>query len=160
MCQSIEQLSEISLAEKLGRSHRLWRTAVDHELSPLGLTYPRWSALWKLFRLGDKVSQKVLANALEIELPSLMRTLGQLEQQGLIERHCCSEDKRARIVCMTAEGKTLLKQVERRVIDIRKELLAGINHAELNQLERIVTLISNNATDKLAQQKILNINEK
>ena len=84
MKKDLEMLRELSLAEQLGRLHRLWRTVADLELAPLGLTHPRWTALWKLSRLGGHLSQKTLAEALEIELPSLMRTLGQLEEQGLI----------------------------------------------------------------------------
>jgi len=79
MHKYIEQLTETSLGERLGRLHRLWRMVADNELAPLGLTHPRWTALWKLRRMGDHISQKQLAESLEIELPSLMRTLGQLE---------------------------------------------------------------------------------
>lgn len=123
----------------------------DVELAPLGLTHPRWTALWKLLRLGDNVSQKVLADALEIELASLMRTLGQLEEQGLVERHCCTKDKRARIVSLTPAGKDVLKQVEARIIHVRGELLAGISASELGEFERIISLISENALAKLAK---------
>lgn len=151
MYKELERLKELSLAEHLGRLHRLWRTVADVELAPLGLTHPRWTALWKLLRLGDNVSQKVLADALEIELASLMRTLGQLEEQGLVERHCCTKDKRARIVSLTPAGKDVLKQVEARIIHVRGELLAGISATELGEFERIISLISENALAKLAK---------
>ncbi|MBB1273364.1 transcriptional regulator SlyA [Psychromonas sp. SR45-3] len=151
MRQELERLKELSLAEHLARLHRRWRTVAEIELAPLGLTYPRWTALWKLLRLGDKVSQKVLANALEIELPSLMRTLGQLEEQGLIERHCCDKDKRARIVDLTPAGKETLKTIETRIIQVRMDLLEGISPTELNEFERIISLITDNANQKLAK---------
>jgi len=150
MRQELERLKELSLAEHLASLHRLWRNVADIELAPLGLTYPRWTALWKLLRLGDKVSQKILANALEIELPSLMRTLGQLEQQGLIERHSCDKDKRARIVVLTPTGKEILKKIEARIIEVRMDLLEGISPTELNEFERIMSLITVNANEKLA----------
>lgn len=151
MYKELEQLKELPLAENLGRLYRLWRTVADVELAPLGLTHPRWTALWKLSCLGDKVSQKVLADALEIELPSLMRTLGQLEEQGLIERYSCTTDKRARIVSLTLVGKRVLKQVETQIIYVRGELLAGIDADELSEFERIISLISDNALAKLAK---------
>ena len=47
----LERLRELSLAEQIARMHRLWRTAADLELAPLGLTHPRWTALWKLSRM-------------------------------------------------------------------------------------------------------------
>ncbi|MEZ8886307.1 MULTISPECIES: transcriptional regulator SlyA [unclassified Vibrio] len=151
MQKEFDHMKELSLAEQLGRLHRLWRTSVDIELAPLELTYPRWTALWKLWRLGDNLSQKVLANALEIELASLMRTLAQLEQQGLIERHCCPHDKRARLVNLTPAGLDLITKVEVTIINIRSQLLLGINAEELTEFERVINLIGNNALTKLAK---------
>ncbi|MFB2830967.1 transcriptional regulator SlyA [Aeromonas jandaei] len=147
--KDLERLRELSLAEQIARMHRLWRTAADLELAPLGLTHPRWTALWKLSRMGNHVSQKTLADALEIELPSLMRTLGQLEEQGLIERHCCSQDKRARIVSVTPTGQTLLDQIANRIMNIRRELLAGIDEETLSLFEATVQRISANALSKI-----------
>ncbi|MGY3869607.1 transcriptional regulator SlyA [Aeromonas crassostreae] len=152
MVKDLEMLRELSLAEQLARLSRLWRTVADHELAPLGLTHPRWTALWKLSRLGGSLSQKSLADALEIELPSLMRTLGQLEEQDLIARHCCHQDKRARIVTLTPAGKALLDQIEDRIIGVRRELLGGISNQDLIQFEQIIARISTNAIDKLEQQ--------
>jgi MarR family transcriptional regulator for hemolysin len=152
MMKDLEMLRELSLAERVGRLHRLWRTVADLELAPLGLTHPRWTALWKLSRLGGHLSQKTLADALEIELPSLMRTLGLLEEQGLVERHCCCKDKRARIVTLTPEGKALLDQIEDRIMDIRRDLLTGISQRELEQFEDIVHRISANALGKIGSQ--------
>lgn len=149
MIDDIEILRELSLAEQMGRAIRLWRTVVDRELLPLGLTHPRWSALWKLQRLNDNISQKTLANALEIELPSLMRTLNQLEEQGLIIRHCSETDKRVRIISLTAAGKSLMKKVEKGIMQIRQELLSGLAPAELSILEKAIQQISHNALDKL-----------
>lgn len=145
----LERLRELSLAEQIARMHRLWRTTADLELAPLGLTHARWTALWKLSRMGTHVSQKTLAEALEIELPSLMRTLGQLEEQGLIERHSCSQDKRARIVCVTPAGQTLLDQIAGRIMRLRQELLVGIDEQSLRQFEAIVQRISANAIGRI-----------
>ena len=147
----LERLRELSLAEQIARMHRLWRTAADLELAPLGLTHPRWPAMWNRSRMGYHVSQTTLAEALEIELPSLMRTLGQLEEQGLIERHCCSQDKRARIVCVTPAGQTLLDQIADRIMNIRRELLGGIDEQTLQLFEATVQRISANALSKIEQ---------
>jgi len=153
MDKLLDHLRELSLAEHLGRSHRLWRMVADAKLVPLGLTHPRWTALWKLQRMGDGVGQKALADALEIELPSLMRTLAQLEQQQLILRHCCDQDKRARIVWLTDAGRQLLDQMETLIVQVRLDLLDGISEAELTQFEQILQRITNNAQRQLAAKK-------
>ncbi|EGQ7901294.1 MarR family transcriptional regulator [Vibrio alginolyticus] len=151
MIQDINSLRDLSLAEKLSRVARLWKMVADRELEPLNLTYPRWTALWKLYRMGDNISQKHLAEALEIELASLMRTLKLLEEQSLIVRYCCEHDKRARIVSLTEEGKTLLKQMEARILQVRSKLLTDINDQELQQLSLILDQIAHNALDSLSE---------
>jgi len=78
-------------------------------------------------------------------------TLGQLEEQGLIERHCCSQDKRARIVCVTPAGQTLLDQIADRIMNIRRELLGGIDEQTLQLFEATVQRISANALSKIEQ---------
>lgn len=146
-----QQLSEHALAEKLGRTSRLWRGVADRYLNPLGLTHPRWTALWKLARLNGPVSQKRLAQSLELELPSLMRTLGQLEEQGLVERHSSETDKRARNVMITEAGTQILAEIEQRILGIRQSVLAGISESQLKTFENTLLQISSNA-EKLLEE--------
>ncbi|ADT89062.1 transcriptional regulator SlyA [Vibrio sp. Vb2880] len=152
MIQDINSLYELTLAEKLARVSRLWKMVADRELAPLGLTHPRWTALWKLQRLGDNISQKHLAEALEIELASLMRTLNQLEEQSLITRHCCSSDKRARIVSLTEQGRSMIKLMETRILQVRRQLLSHINDEELLKLGQVLEQIANNALESLSDK--------
>ncbi|MCG6232399.1 transcriptional regulator SlyA [Vibrio furnissii] len=152
MIQDINSLYELTLAEKLARVSRLWKMVADRELAPLGLTHPRWTALWKLQRLGDNISQKHLAEALEIELASLMRTLNQLEEQSLITRHCCSSDKRARIVSLTEQGRSMIKLMETRILQVRRQLLNHINDEELLKLGQVLEQIANNALESLSDK--------
>ncbi|UTM58889.1 MarR family transcriptional regulator [Photobacterium sp. CCB-ST2H9] len=151
MVQDVNILRDLPVAEQLGRVSRLWKTVADRELAPLGLTYPRWTALWKLQRLGDNVSQKTLAEALEIELASLMRTLKHLEDQSLVTRRCCETDKRARIVSLTDEGRLLISQMETRILQVRSRLLNHINDQESQMLSLILEQIAHNALDFLSQ---------
>jgi len=153
MVDDIKILKELSLAEQLRRVARLWRNVADKELAPLGLTHPRWTALWKLQNLNDNVSQKALANALEIELASLMRTLSQLEEQNLILRYSSETDKRVRIVSLTDEGKAMIEKVEARILQIRRDLMSGVSEEELNQFKRTIELIAHNALAQLNESE-------
>lgn len=155
MADDIEHLREHSLAEHLGRCQRLWRMVADAELAPLGLTHPRWTALWKLRRMGDAISQKHLAESLEIELPSLMRTLGLLEEQGLVTRVNCEQDKRVRIVYLTEAGRQLITQLESRIVAVRAELLRDITAEQLQTFETVLDKITTTAQQKLHQLKAL-----
>lgn len=147
--QCNEYFDQLPLAEQLARVTRLWKTVVDRHLIPLGLTHPRWTVLWKLKNLNDHISQKVLADALEIELASLMRTLSQLEAQGLILRRSSDNDKRVRVVSFTDDGKTLISSIEQRILHLRKEILMDISETEVLALTQILSKIAHNASHKL-----------
>ncbi|MFM2486158.1 MarR family transcriptional regulator [Celerinatantimonas yamalensis] len=134
-----------ALGEKLGRVSRLWHSVADRCLHPLGLSHPRWTALWKLSHLDGEVTQKRLAEALQIELASLMRTLGQLEQQGYIHRQISQHDKRARIVLLTESGSLILGEIEQRILTIRQALLVDIDQLQLQQFEQVLEHIASNA---------------
>lgn len=90
---------------------RQWRATIDHALSDTGITQASWTVLMQLRQLGDNVSVSELAEVHGIELPPLMRTLTQLESQGLIVRTTSPYDKRIRLLTLTAEGQRLLEKI-------------------------------------------------
>lgn len=145
MESDLNTLKDLPLAEQLDRVARQWKTVISNELAPMELTPSRWTTLWKLQQLGDDTSQKVLADALDIKLSSLMRTLDQLEEQGLIVRHCCENDKRARQIIMTDNGHQALNKMKSKMVQIREQLLFGISEDELQLLTDLLGRISHNA---------------
>ncbi len=143
------EVSETSTAERLARLARLWRMVADVELAPFDMTHTRWSVLWKLYRMGQNISQKELAQGLEIELASLMRTLGQLEEQGLVERRGCVDDKRVRRVSLTPTGFELAASMKVKIFDLRAELFSGVTPEAMAMFEAVIKQISDNAFNKL-----------
>ncbi|KXS38343.1 MAG: MarR family transcriptional regulator, transcriptional regulator for hemolysin [Halomonadaceae bacterium T82-2] len=142
--------ADTSLGMRLGHVHRLWRTVVDRTVASSGLTQPRWTALFMLRHLGDGATQKQLADSLGIELPSLSRTLAQMERQGLIERRTPSEDRRVRQVFFTAAGRRALEELETRADEARALLLAGLEPAEREIFHRVLRHIESNAAHWLS----------
>ncbi|MHC0466224.1 MarR family transcriptional regulator [Kosakonia cowanii] len=90
---------------------RQWRATIDHALRDTGITQSSWTVLMQLQPLGDNVSVSELAEVQGIELPPLMRTLAQLETQGLIARTTSPYDKRIRLLKLTAKGCALLEKI-------------------------------------------------
>ena len=120
---------------------RQWRATIDHALVDTGLTQSGWTVLMQLRQLGDNVSVSELAEVQGIELPPLMRTLTQLEAQGLIARTISPYDKRIRLLTLTPEGRVMLEKItsvieacqERAAQNIPAENL-DIFSATLNQI--------------------------
>ncbi|MDN6180759.1 MAG: transcriptional regulator SlyA [Halomonas subglaciescola] len=133
-----------SLGFRIARLPHLWRSLLDRRLAPLGLTQTRWVTLYHLWRMGDGQPQCDLARAIGVEAPSLVRTLGQLEAQGLIERRACESDRRTKRLYLTAKAMPLLEDIRRVADEARQEMLAGLNEDDIERLDRWLAVIENN----------------
>ncbi|MBS9405143.1 transcriptional regulator SlyA [Halomonas sp. TRM85114] len=129
---------------QLSRVPRLWRAVIDHRLAPLGLTQTRWITLYHLWRLGDGQPQCDLARVIGVEAPSLVRTLDQLADQGLIERRPCEQDRRTKRVYLTQQATPLIERIDDVVTQARHEMLAGLSDSEVEQLSALLARIEDN----------------
>ena len=129
---------------RIARLPHLWRSILDRRLAPLGLTQTRWVTLYHLWKLGEGNPQCDLARAIGVEAPSLVRTLGQLEAQGLVERRACDNDRRSKRLYLTPAAIPLLEQIDSVVLAARQEMLAGLSEQDLDQLDKWLALIESN----------------
>ncbi|CAM3696411.1 MULTISPECIES: transcriptional regulator SlyA [Halomonas] len=133
-----------SIGFRLARLPHLWRSILDRRLAPLGLTQTRWVTLYHLWRLGEGHPQCDLARVIGVEAPSLVRTLGQLEEQGLVERRACDNDRRSKRIYLTPAAMPLLEKIDSVAKEARKEILQGLTDENLQQLDEWLTLIESN----------------
>lgn len=119
------------LGRTIGRIARRWRVLLDHRLAPHGLTEARWTALLRLARGDEGLTQGTLAERLGVEGPTLVRTLDRLEREGLVERRPLPRDRRAKTVHLTEAARPLVGRIEAEAAAVRAEILAGIPEAEL-----------------------------
>ena len=82
--------------------------------------------------MGDGVRPGVIADAVGIEPSSVVRLIDLLAGSGLIERRNDSNDRRAKLIFLTAEGRIKVKQIEAALIPLRRELLQGLTDEELD----------------------------
>ena len=78
-----------------------------------------------------------------------MRTLSQLEEQALITRHSSESDKRTRIVSLTEQGRRLLTQMEKRILDVRNQVLQDVSPQDLELLSTLLEKIAENTLRSL-----------
>ncbi|MCP5848300.1 MarR family transcriptional regulator, partial [Klebsiella pneumoniae] len=86
------------------------RTLFDARVKQRGLTFARARTMMLLDRM-EILSQKDLAEELEIETPTMVRLLDGLEKQGFIERRSVDGDRRAKQIVMTPLGAELASEV-------------------------------------------------
>src|SRR5699024_10467719 len=113
-------------------------------LAPLGLTQTRWITLYHLWRLEKGQPQCDLARAIGVEAPSLVRTLDQLAEQGLIERCPCDQDRRTKRVYLTPAATPLLEQIDAIVTQAGREMLPRLSAADILELDTLLEHIENN----------------
>lgn len=133
-----------SIGFRLARLPHLWRSILDRRLAPLELTQTRWVTLYHIWRAGDGQPQCDLARAIGVEAPSLVRTLGQLEEQGLVERRICDNDRRSKRVHLTPAAMPLLEQIDSVAQQAREELLVGLTPENIEQLDEWLGIIEAN----------------
>lgn len=135
---------EAPLGSDLARLVRVWRALIDHRLKPLELTQTHWVTLHNIRQLPPDQSQIQLAKAIGIEQPSLVRTLDQLEEKGLISRQVCVSDRRAKRIRLTDKALPVIAEMEVVIGKTRSEILSGISPQQLELLVSLIRHLENN----------------
>lgn len=119
----------------------LWREIVDRRLEPIGLSAARWQPLVVLYRVDEPMTQAMLAGALEIEAPTLVRLLDRLSRDGWVERRPSPQDRRAHHVVLTPKALKACADIENVLVQTRQEMLSAAKKPEIRAcidvLERI-----------------------
>lgn len=90
---------------------RLTENAWNERLTAIGITHASFVTLRALETLGP-VSQVQLSNQLRVTAQTIGKTLGRLEQQGLVSRTASAEDRRTVLVSLSGLGRERLAEAE------------------------------------------------
>ena len=129
----------------VARVTRRWRKMLDERLKDLGVTQARWSTMVYLEKGVEGLTQRELASLMAIENPTLVRLLDSLEQQNLIERRPCPNDRRARRLHLTNAGRAFMDDLSERAEVLREEMLEGISDKEIECTVKVFHKILENA---------------
>jgi MarR family transcriptional regulator for hemolysin len=77
-----------------------------------------------------------------IEGPSLVRLLDQLCAAGLMRRDEDPDDRRAKTISLTDEGRAITATIEKELTGLRGEVLEGVSRADLEATLRVLTLFN------------------
>ena len=120
----------------LGPIRQSVRRIMDRELGRIGLSIAQAAPL-AIIEHHDGIRQGELAERLDIEGPTLIRTLTQLEALGLVERQPDPADQRARTLHLTAAGGALASRLRPLLDAVRARLLADVSDADLAVCARV-----------------------
>jgi MarR family transcriptional regulator for hemolysin len=109
---------------------RLLRKHFDRRAEPLGLTRAQWRAI-KIIHRHEGISQKALAELLEMEPIPVGRVIDRLQQAGFVERRADPNDRRVWRLHTLPRADGVLDDMEVIAAGLRDETLTGISDAEL-----------------------------
>ncbi|MFI7004248.1 MarR family winged helix-turn-helix transcriptional regulator [Nocardia sp. NPDC050175] len=118
-------------------------------LEPLGLTHPQYLVMLALWGEAP-MSVKAIAEAIQLDSPTLSPLLKRLESAGLITRERDSRDERNLVVNLTQAGVAMRKQAERIPPAVVERL--GVTLADLEELREVLTRVNEAARRSLSVQ--------
>ncbi len=122
---------------KLGRitMHRF-----TEALEPFGIRPRHVAALIELRDRGE-LTQQSLCGQLHLDPTNLVAILNELEQRGYATRRRDPEDRRRHLVEVSKKGIAVIEKVSEVMDGVEEDLLDGLEPAEREQLEGLLTSI-------------------
>lgn len=133
---------------------RMRRTLYDQAVRPLSLTRSQWWVLAQLSRhMGASgMPQTELARLLDVGKVTIGGLVDRLEERGFVQRRPDADDRRAKRVVVTAEGRRVLK----RMIEVSETLNAtifdGFSQEEMRIAEAVLERMKANIRMALGER--------
>lgn len=108
-------------------------------LEPLGLTHPQYLVMLALWGEAP-MSVKAIAEAIQLDSPTLSPLLKRLESAGLITRERDSRDERNLVVNLTPAGAAMREQAVRIPPAVVERL--GVTPADLEELREVLSRVN------------------
>jgi DNA-binding MarR family transcriptional regulator len=112
-----------------------------------GLTPTSTAALATIDRFGP-LTPSELAEIERVKRPTVTRTLGSLERQGLVERTADPADGRSSVVSVNAAGRERLRRLRGRKNAYLARRMRGLSADEVETLERAAAILERMQEDE------------
>jgi MarR family transcriptional regulator for hemolysin len=129
---------QMNISSGMVVASRHWRRICQTTLVNYGISEACAVPLLMIGRLGEGVRQVTVAQAAGMEGPSLVRLLDQLCKAGYVCRTEDVHDRRAKCLSLTRSGRELVQAVEAQLVRLRREVLEGIDPADLEAALRVI----------------------
>jgi|SRR5690606_20521300 len=131
------------LFHEIHQKSRLSVKEVNEALKEFDLYSTQWSILFCIKQFGS-MTQKEIWQYLNVEAPTVTRTVARLEESGWVERRE-GVDKRERIVYLTERAEEAVPQITKRILEVEEKLVSSLTENEQAQLIELLKKIGNEA---------------
>jgi DNA-binding MarR family transcriptional regulator len=119
------------------RLHQIAVAIFLQETEAHGLTPVQYGALSKV-GLTPGVDQRTLARSIGLDTSTIAGVVDRLEARGLMQRQASPQDRRVRLLSLTAAGHALLRAVEPEMLKAQQRILQPLPATERNEFMRML----------------------
>ncbi|WP_413730951.1 MarR family winged helix-turn-helix transcriptional regulator [Sodalis sp. RH22] len=130
-----------SFSKLLHLTSRALRMAIDRRLKYLGLSQASWVAVAAIAGAQSPLSQSELALILGVEGATIVSMIDRLVKLDLVQRIPTAQDRRKKLLVVTAEGKVLYEKVRMEADAIGKEILENVTEQDIQVAMQVLTKI-------------------
>lgn len=129
----MDEINNRNLLHLLNQRMRLFTNEMNNRLSDHGLYASQWSIIFCIERFGP-MTQTAIWKYLNVEAPTVTRTLSRMEKSGwIVRKH--GNDKRERVIELTKEAEQKFKDVQQTMDEFDAEMLERLSSYEKEQLQ-------------------------
>lgn len=153
MASSKPSTSTVDLDDLPGHHiRRLQQIAVAlflQETEPFGLTPVQYAALQGV-AAAPGVDQRTLARSIGLDTSTTGGVLDRLEARGLLQRQANPEDRRVRLLALTADGQAMLRSVTPAMLRAQQRILEPLPAPQRKEFMRMLRVLveANNAVSR------------
>lgn len=143
----------MTLAHAFIRANRLHRVCCERLMAKLDMHRSQNMILMNLANQEHKISQKELADRMNISPAAVAVMVKKLEKSGFISKKSSQGDSRFNEITITDKGRETVQITHQYFLDVDKTMFHGISEDELNVLERCVVKMADNLTVKIKKEE-------
>lgn len=127
------------------RAHQISAAVFAENMHDFGVTPVQFAILNALIGVNG-VDQVTLAGRVAFDAATLGSVIGRLEKKGWVRRQPAAEDRRRKLLWLTAEGERAVTAMKSQVEAVQQHILEPLGEEERQQLLRLLAkLIMNHA---------------
>ena len=135
------------LSYRVKRVYLLLSQRIDDALKPYGIARSQWQVLSRVSRAGT-LAQKDLQHAMCVESATLTGIVDVQAARGWLVRTESADDKRVRVLSLTAEGLARLQAVPDPYKLVETRMLHGVPDDERTQVQATLETLIHNLEDR------------
>ena len=134
---------EASVGYWITLTSHYYQQQLHEELAPIGITLRQFQVMAWLMVDGE-LAPGQLAERLMVEPPTLVGILDRMQREGWLERRCCADDRRRKLVVLKPGARRVWSKVVQRLMTMRERATSGMTEQEVATLNQLLKRVQEN----------------